>query len=602
MDRIDLYAEREATYQGRAKKYSRQASHLSLLRLIWFLIGAALTILALSQYWALGLGAFLLLTGVFFVLVKRYQQLQGKIRYAQTLARLNRSEQQCLRHRFGFQAEGALYADPSHPYSGDLDLFGAHSLFQYLNRSETESGQDLLAEWLEAPAEPKEIPERQAAIRELRDHLDWRQEWQVLASQIQGDRQIKRSLREWLEDENLILAHSGWRLCLWLVPLGWMVVIAFLIYGFSWSLVLLYLIFPAILLSRQAAAVSRLHERTSRASDQLSDVGKLLAQLEGHEFSSKRLQSLRKSLLAQKTPLSRSFQQLSYYVAQLDVRHNAFAILLNLLMLWDFFWILKLEKWKKREHLRLPQGFRVMAEVEALQSLATTAYNHPDWAFPVFSERKHLVGKGLGHPLLPPEKRVVNDLSMPTEHHLKLITGSNMAGKSTFLRTLGVNLVLAHTGSPVCAQSLTLSAVRVFTSMRTQDKLSDSTSSFFAELKRLRRLIEEVEQGGYAVFYLLDEILKGTNSRDRHRGGEALIRQLIQSPSAGLIATHDLELGKLEAEFPGQIENWRLEVEIEEEKLHFDYLLKRGISQSFNASILMRQMGIRFEENPTDPE
>ncbi len=594
------YRERQNRFQQLADRYARQAGSLSLARLVFFLAGIAVLIWMYSLSWVACLVGLLVFIASFMWMVRSHQQKINRSRHYRLLAKINLAESKYLDHQFQARPRGDRYQDPSHAYTSDLDFFGAHSLFQYLNRSGTESGQDQLAKWLSAPAGVSEIQERQDAILELREKLDWRQEWQARASQIQGDRQIEQALRNWLEDENLILNHSGLRLSLWLVPLGWIAVITAVILGVSWSLILLYLVFPAILLSRNASQVTRLHERTGRASGQLSGIGDLLAHLEAKSFSSIRLQGLKETLSGDQFRLSRSFKQLSYYVAQLDVRYNVFAILLNLLMLWDFFWILKLEKWKNRERLRLPAGFRVMAEMEALQSLAASAFNNPDWAFPVFSEERHLSASGLGHPLIASEKRVVNDLSMPTGYHLKLITGSNMAGKSTFLRSVGVNLVLAHAGSPVCARELTLSPVQVFTSMRTQDQLSDSTSSFFAELKRLRRLIGEVEQEGHTVFYLLDEILKGTNSRDRHRGGEALIRQLIESPSAGLIATHDLELGKLEGEFPGQVENWRLEVEIEEGDLHFDYRLKRGISQSFNASILMRKMGIRFGEKPAD--
>jgi hypothetical protein len=594
------YSERRDRFEKLADRYARQAGSLSLVRLVFFLVGAAILIWIYSLSWLACLIGLFVFIASFMWMVRAHQQKINRSRHFRLLAKINRIELKYREHQFQARPRGERYKTPTHFYTADLDFFGTHSLFQYLNRSETESGQDLLAGWLSASAEVSEIQERQEAIRELKEKLDWRQEWQARASRIQGDRRIEQALRNWLEDENLVVNHSGLRISLWLVPLGWIAVITAVILGVSWSLILLYLVFPAILLSRHASRVNRLHERTGKASDQLSGMGDLLAHLEVSSFGSIRLQGLQETLSGDPVRLSRSFKQLSYFAAQLDVRNNVFAILLNLLMLWDYFWILKLEKWKKRERVRLPEGFRVMAEMEALQSLAANAFNNPDWAFPVFSKERHLCASGLGHPLIAAEKRVVNDLSMPLGYHMKLITGSNMAGKSTFLRSVGINLVLAHAGSPVCAQDLTLSPVQVFTSMRTQDKLSDSTSSFFAELKRLRKLIEEVEAKSDTVFYLLDEILKGTNSRDRHRGGEALIRQLIQYPSAGLIATHDLELGKLEGEFPEQIENWRLEVEIEGDELDFDYKLKRGVSQSFNASILMRKMGIRFGEDPAD--
>jgi DNA mismatch repair ATPase MutS len=221
---------------------------------------------------------------------------------------------------------------------------------------------------------------------------------------------------------------------------------------------------------------------------------------------------------------------------------------------------------------------------------------------PEWNDRAELAVKNMGHPLLNRDVRVGNDLSLPTRGHIKLITGSNMAGKSTFLRTIGLNLVMAQAGAPVCAESMTFPTLQVYTSMRTQDALHESTSSFFAELKRLKVIIEAVDAANQVghdqlpVFFLLDEILKGTNSVDRHTGSAALIRQLIRQRGGGLIATHDLELGRLEAEANGAIENLRIEVEIRDGQLDFDYKLKKGVSESFNATLLMKRMGIRIED------
>jgi DNA mismatch repair ATPase MutS len=206
----------------------------------------------------------------------------------------------------------------------------------------------------------------------------------------------------------------------------------------------------------------------------------------------------------------------------------------------------------------------------------------------------------LGHPLIHRDQRIANEVVLPTQGHIKLLTGSNMAGKSTFLRTVGLNIVLAMTGAPVCAREMQVPLLKVYTSMRTQDALHESTSSFYAELKRLKVIIEAVEADD-KVFFLLDEILKGTNSRDRHTGSKALIKQLIQQGGAGIIATHDLELGSLEAQYNGTIENWCMEVAIDKDQLYFDYLLKKGVSKSFNATVLMRNMGIKIEDAAIAP-
>ena len=258
----------------------------------------------------------------------------------------------------------------------------------------------------------------------------------------------------------------------------------------------------------------------------------------------------------------------------------------------------RIDKWKATHKEQLPHWFEALAEIEALVSLGNLALNNPDWCQPEIQEQREFVANELGHPLIAADKRVSNTIQMPTQGHMHLLTGSNMAGKSTWLRTVGINIVLALAGAPVCAKNMKLPLLQVYTSMRTQDALHESTSSFYAELKRLKFIIEAVEDpaktDGIPVFFLLDEILKGTNSRDRHTGAKALIRQLIASRGAGLIATHDLELGALEAEADGRIENWAIEVDIRDGQLFFDYKLKRGVSQSFNATLLMQQMGIKI--------
>jgi DNA mismatch repair ATPase MutS len=292
--------------------------------------------------------------------------------------------------------------------------------------------------------------------------------------------------------------------------------------------------------------------------------------------------------------VSQRIDRLSYIISQLNARYNAFVILLNLFGLWDLQWVLRLERWKEDQQTALPVWFDTLAQFEALSSLATTVYNNPDWVFPVFTEKKQLAANALGHPLLRADQRVTNEVTLPTEGHIKLLTGSNMAGKSTFLRTVGLNIVLANVGMAVCAEKMELPKLQVYTSMRTQDALHESTSSFYAELKRLKIIIEAVEQEEN-VFFLLDEILKGTNSRDRHTGSKALIHQLIEQGGGGIVATHDLELGSLEAQYSGKIENWCMEVAIEDGQLDFDYKIKKGVSQSFNATVLMQQMGIRIE-------
>jgi DNA mismatch repair ATPase MutS len=322
----------------------------------------------------------------------------------------------------------------------------------------------------------------------------------------------------------------------------------------------------------------------------------LLEAIEQADWSAELLRALRGPVADRKLPSSKAIRQLRYAISQLDVRYNAFSALLEVASLWSVQWINRLEHWRRTHQDDLPAWFATLAEVDALVSFANYRMNQPGFIYPAINDTHSYFGSQLGHPLLAAKSRVTNDLEIATDGHIHLVTGSNMAGKSTWLRTVGVNVVLALAGAPVCAAEMRIPQLQVWTSMRSQDALHESTSSFFAELKRLKAIIEAVEAKDGQVFFLLDEILKGTNSRDRHTGARALIRQLIKAKGAGIIATHDLELATMENEVGSRVENYAMEVRIDEGELVFDYLLQRGVSQSFNATLLMARMGIKIDE------
>jgi DNA mismatch repair ATPase MutS len=262
--------------------------------------------------------------------------------------------------------------------------------------------------------------------------------------------------------------------------------------------------------------------------------------------------------------------------------------------MWDFIWMWRLESWKKTMSGNIGQVLNAAAEFEALSSLAAFQYANPTYAVPHISGRLfEFDAEELSHPLIFSPSRTANSIAFQGAGHTALITGSNMSGKSTFLRAVGVNMVLAFTGTAVCAKRLSVFPAQVYTSMRTEDNLAENTSSFYAELKRLKILLD-LTQTGQPVYFFLDEILKGTNSHDRHQGAMALIRQLHQRQAAGFVSTHDLELGNMEQELPGSVQNFSFNSYFEDGQLRFDYTLRPGICQSFNASQLMRQMGIEL--------
>ena len=292
---------------------------------------------------------------------------------------------------------------------------------------------------------------------------------------------------------------------------------------------------------------------------------------------------------------STSIVQLKKILERLDYRYNPLVhIPLNIFLAWDLQQVFALENWKSGKETIVAKWFAALGEMESLGTLATAHFNHPQWSFPqLSSEHGLLIATQMGHPLIPVEKRVNNSFTVKGSQQLSLVTGSNMAGKSTFLRSAGINVVLAMMGSPVCATELIVSNMKVISSMRVSDNLEENTSTFYAELKKLKHIIDAVKRHE-KVLLLLDEILRGTNSADRHAGSMAFIKQLVKEKAFALVATHDLELTKLADEFPLEIHNYHFDVQVTGEELYFDYVLKEGICRSMNASLLMKKIGIEL--------
>lgn len=595
------YPQRTTTFQQESDELAQRYERLGWVRLVVFVALLAAIILAWRETpWWSGLLVTGLGIGGFAQLVRWHGRIQRQSRHLEHLAAQNRLETQTQQRQVKELYDGTAFADANHPYSFDLDFFGPYSLFQFINRGYTSIGRAALATWLKEPATTATIEERQAAVQELAQLVDWQHHFRAYGADLDEEEgQIDR-LKEWLDHPSIVSGNTSRRLALWVAPILFLVATISWLYGLPWFFAILFFIPAGIWLRNSQEEVTRLHAQTGRAAETLKKYAQLIEHTESTHFSSPLLQRLQTVFTGGDVPASRAIQQLAYRVSQLDVRYNAFVILLEFSVVWDLQQAYRMDLWQARHRDSLPNWFAALADLEALISLGNLTTNHPDWAFPSINDTAQLDAQDLGHPLIPGQQRVTNSIVMPTQGHMHLITGSNMAGKSTWLRTVGINIVLGLAGSPVCASRMSLPQLQVYTSMRTQDALHESTSSFYAELKRLKFIIDAVEDpsktDGRPVFFLLDEILKGTNSRDRHTGAKALIRQLIRSRGAGLIATHDLELGALEAEADGRVENWAIEVAIREGELYFDYKLKPGVSQSFNATILMQRMGIKIQE------
>ncbi|MCB0569170.1 MAG: hypothetical protein KDC66_05380 [Phaeodactylibacter sp.] len=602
----EQYLQRAEAFESAADVLKKKYNRYSLVRLLFFVAAAGTAIYLWAAVHALAGALFILaFLYTFYRFILWHQAIQEDERHQRRLAQVNHWEAACIDGDFSAFEAGEAFIDAHHPNSLDLDLFGPWSFFQYTNRAGTALGRQQLAAYLLRPAAPASILERQQAVAELSKILDWRQHFQAYGLDADDSPQHLELLKQWLSSPPFLL-HNRWMvLAIHLSPLWTLAALALWAYFLPWYWAILFFLPPAWLLKRTKEQVDKAHLQTAAAEQTLAHYAKLIRHIEGQAFQSPLLQQLHAAFGQGAMRASRPIARLSYIISQLNTRYNFFAIFLNLGGLWDLQWAYRLEQWKEKMASRLPAWFEAMAGFEALSSFANLYHNNPDWAFPTLHDEPAVVAREVGHPLIAREKRVCNDISIPTDGHIKLITGSNMAGKSTFLRTVGLNLAMAMSGAPACARQLALPPLMVYTSMRTQDALHESTSSFYAELKRLKFIIEAIEAAAgkrppeLQAFFLLDEILKGTNSTDRHTGSKALIRQLIRSRGSGLIATHDLELGQLEATAGGAIENLCIEVEIQDGKLYFDYKLKKGVSRSFNATLLMQQMGIKIEEAAT---
>lgn len=491
-------------------------------------------------------------------------------------------------------SNGRDFADHHHDFSFDLDVFGHHSLFHHINRTVTKNGETMLAGWLVNPSSIDVVLSKQISCKELSRKINFRHEFRCLARGATSD--SSGTLLNWFSGKGLLPEIPLYSINLWQLSMVAMGIYSIL--GGSNVPVISALIINFIVLFIYKKKLTNIHGQTSQSYALIHKYSKLMRKIEEEEFETEYLKKLQEKLYKGGIGASEKISQLAFILKQLDLRLNIyFHTPLNLFFIWDVFWSRKLESWKANHKDFIHEWFGVMSELDALNSLGNFAFNNSDFIFPeVIEDFFQFNAEYISHPLIKKDKRVYNDFVIQEKGIVGLITGSNMAGKSTFLRTIGTNMILAFAGAPVCAKKLKLSLTGLYSSMRVLDSLEENASSFYAELKKIHGLINKI-RSNEKVFFLLDEILRGTNSNDRHRGGAALIRQIIKHKGTGLLATHDLELSKLEMQFPFNLKNYSFDSMIEDDKLFFDYKLKPGVSHSLNATLLMKKMGIEMEGN-----
>ncbi len=508
----------------------------------------------------------------------------------------------------GLSSASERFKSGAHPFTGDLDVFGRASLMQLVDATETRLGEERLAALLsmESPQGwPGEVKARQDAIRDLSPRLAFREGLAIAGGVLADEKPDPAPILAWAEGSQGI--PSAWvpalRILAWLQPA---VVVAIGVFGASLGLptrVLTLVGVGAIILGIVVGGrVTPMLEAVSARGSAVTRWRAMIAALEREPFDAPLLKSIRARFEGDRRA-SDEIASLERIVGFADARLNeVFRFVIGPLLMWDVHCALALVRWRGRSGPRLRTWLDTMAEAEALASLAAFAFEHPDFAWPELTEETMLEARSLGHPLIPGERRVANDVRLAASGRALVITGSNMSGKSTLLRALGANAVLAAAGAPVCASSLRLGPLRVATSMRIADSLEQGISHFYAELQRLKTVIDRArEPGRPPVLFLLDEILHGTNSRERIIGACAVVRELVSRGALGAVSTHDLGITALESELPARVENAHFEEQVDGEAMTFDYVLRPGIVQSSNALRLMRAVGIDVPDDSECP-
>lgn len=595
------YNRRIKAYEKLLKKQKQTADRLSNYRLGSVILGLAVAFLIYRTFnpsFGLSFGFFTLI--LFGYLAFQHKRVLAQIKAAKILIKLNHKRLNRLTGDWvNFSESGEEFNDESHPYASDLDFFGQGSFFQWINSTHTPMGCKALASMLKQPLKERSlILERQAAVDELARKLNWRQHFELEGILITDDLKPSAPLLQWAEELNTAYLQSSLKLGVRILPAATllMIVLSALKLSVPWQIPTLMVLIQFIFLRLYGKNRSHILSTVYSYEASIKTYAQMLKRLEKQPFTSPCLKGRLESLRDRKgKPAYQQIQKLSQISERISNRENALFLIINILTLWDYQCMIALEEWKKESGKRLRLWLEVLAEFEALSSLANIRFDNPEWTMPIIDSQNGLSAQKMGHPLLT-QKRVCNSFEMKPTSSITLITGSNMSGKSTFLRTVGSNLILAYIGAPVCAEKFSCSRMNLWTCMRISDNLEQSISSFYAEILRIKQIVEAAKTDK-PVFFLLDEIFKGTNSHDRHFGAKALIKQLQTDGAFGLISTHDLELGELEKECNGRIKNYHFREYYQNNEIRFDYTLREGISTTRNALYLIKMAGIKLEED-----
>ncbi|GKX29757.1 DNA mismatch repair protein [Vallitalea longa] len=592
------YVKRKEKYKKELDKLNHKINLYGNIRLIIILVGLGITIWTYTKKsYLLSLNSLIITLVLFISLVMIHQKYIEKRPRLKALIKINENGLKRLKGEWKkFIEAGEEFIDETHNYSWDLDIFGKSSLFQWTNHTNTPIGKKKLRDaYIRPNKNIDQIKERQEAIKELATKMNWVHEFQAAGMRDSNKSKDEGNLIRWSKDVISIYLNNLLNLFVKILPVVSIgsIIMPFIIPSFSW-------VYAAVFVSIQVIVVfkdfGKRNNRLSSIDDyrkQVQIYEKMIEVIENQEFDSALLVKLQQQMQTGNEVTSKQIKKLDSIMDMINVRHIQFYLIFDILTLWDYQCTISLESWKNKYGKNMVKWLDALGELEALASLSTIVYEQPEWVMPEVVDDYKIYATALGHPLINANQRVCNSVSFGGRYASLLITGSNMSGKSTFLRTIGINLVLAYAGAPVCAEEFICPIMNIYTSMRVKDDIDNKISSFYAELLRIKKIIEATDKGE-KVFYLLDEIFKGTNSRDRHIGAKTLIKKLCKGSTLGLVSTHDLELADLEKEQDSKVKNYHFQEFYKNDKINFDYKLYKGVSNTFNAVYLMKEIGIEI--------
>jgi hypothetical protein len=586
----DEYKQRLTNREDRIARYEAIHVRLGGVRLLLAVLAAgavweSLKRHAFSPWWILLPPAVFVLTLAYHSRILRARDL------AQRAASFYRNGLARIEDRWaGTGQTGERFNDPHHVYAADLDLFGRGGLFELLSTARTRMGEETLAKWLLAPAKVAQVEERHVAVDELRDQLGLREDLAILGEDASVGVYPEELLR-WAEAPNQM--KPPW--LQWLAPvLGIAALTGAIIWWYREMATpfLLIILTEAVLGYRLRKPREEILRGSEKIFGNLDLLSGILARIEQHKFRAPRLQSLPRELSSHDLPAFRAIARLRTIVDLIDSRDNVFVRILDVPLMYSVQVAFAAERWRREHGQAVRSWLRVLGEIETLLCLATYSYEHPADPFPEFVEGPaSFEATELGHPLIPMATCIRNSLHLSASSRVLLISGSNMSGKSTLLRTVGINAVLAMAGAPVRAQSLRLTPLHVGASIRVNDSLQEGSSRFYAEITRLRKLLD-LAACDPPLLFLLDELLQGTNSNDRRIGAEGVVRALLNRGAIGLVSTHDLALVDIGGSLNGHLHNVHFQEDFADGRMHFDYKLQEGVVTKSNGLALMRSIGL----------